>query len=100
MLIISRNHDMYTYADPLGDVSEQKVWPKDTSGMAIASLVLGLLSFCLMLLTGIPAIILGALSLRANKRSDGDMRNSALRLEFTIERLNCYVPVFQRKLVH
>jgi hypothetical protein len=37
--------------------------------MAIASLVLGLLSFCLSFFTGIPAIILGLLSLRAIKRS-------------------------------
>jgi len=57
-------------ADPLGDVSEQKEWPRRTSGMAIASLTLGLFSFCLSVLTGIPAIILGALSLRAIKRSD------------------------------
>ena len=57
--------------DPLGDVSEQKEWPGRISRMAIASLVLGLLSFCLSLFTGIPAIILGALSLRAIKRSGG-----------------------------
>jgi hypothetical protein len=69
--LISRNHDMSLSADPPGDVSEPKQSSRATSGIAIASLVLGLVSFCLSVLTGIPAIILGARSLRAIKRSGG-----------------------------
>jgi prepilin-type processing-associated H-X9-DG protein len=58
-------------ADPLGDSAEQQTSPMRTSGVAIASLVLGRLSFCLSVLTGIPAVILGAGSLSAIKRSGG-----------------------------
>lgn len=67
-------------ADPLGDVSEQKKWPTRTSGTAIAGLVLGLLSFCLSVFTGIPAIILGALSLRAIKRSGGRVSGKGMAI--------------------
>jgi hypothetical protein len=42
-----------------------------TSGMAIASLVLGLMSLLCSLFTGIPAIILGVLGLRDVERSQG-----------------------------
>jgi prepilin-type processing-associated H-X9-DG protein len=78
--MISGNHDMSRPADPLGDVSEQKEWPRRTGRMAIASLVLGLLSFCLSLFTGIPAIILGALSLRAIKRSGGGVSGKGMAI--------------------
>ena len=67
-------------ADSLGDVSEQKEWPTRTSRMAIASLVLGLLSFCLSVFTGIPAIILGPLSLRAIKRSGGRISGKGMAI--------------------
>ena len=40
-----------------------------TSGKAITSLLLGLLSFCLALLTGIPAIIVGLLALKDISRN-------------------------------
>ena len=42
-----------------------------TSGAAVASLVLGLLSFCMTLLTGIPAIILGIIGLNRINKSQG-----------------------------
>jgi hypothetical protein len=71
---------MSRHADPLGDVSEQKKWPRRTSGSAIASLVLGLLSFCVSMVTGIPAIILGALSLRAIKRSGGRVSGKGMAI--------------------
>ena len=48
--------------------------------MAIASLVLGLLSFCLSVFTGIPAIILGPLSLRAIKRSGGRVSGKGMAI--------------------
>ncbi len=37
--------------------------PERTSGLAVASLILGLLSFCLNVLAGIPALILGIVAL-------------------------------------
>lgn len=44
----------------------------DDNGLAIASLVLGILSFCgFFLFTGIPAIITGALSLRKGQKERG-----------------------------
>jgi hypothetical protein len=45
--------------------------PTGTSGKAVAALVLGMLSLCLSFLTGIPAVILGVLSLNEIKRSRG-----------------------------
>jgi prepilin-type processing-associated H-X9-DG protein len=45
--------------------------PVATSGKAIASLVLGLLSCCFSILAGIPALILGGLSLGDINRSGG-----------------------------
>lgn len=51
-----------------------------TSGMAVASLVLGLLSFCLTVLAGIPAIILGILGLVAINSSDGRLRGRGLAI--------------------
>jgi prepilin-type processing-associated H-X9-DG protein len=77
---VLRNHDMSRPADPLGAVSEQKEWPVRTSRMAIASLALGLLSFFLSLLTAIPAIILGALSLRAISRSGGRVSGKGMAI--------------------
>jgi hypothetical protein len=49
-----------------------------TSGKAIASLVFGLLSFCLWVFAAVPAFILGALSLRDIKRSDGRLKGREL----------------------
>jgi hypothetical protein len=80
LFMISGNHDMSRPADPLGDVSDQNKWPTRTSGMAIASIVLGLLSFCLSLFTGIPAIILGALSRREIERSGGRVAGKGMAI--------------------
>jgi hypothetical protein len=49
-----------------------------TSGKAIASLVLGLLSLLFCLLTGIPAIILGALAISSINRSRGELTGKGM----------------------
>ena len=51
-----------------------------TSGKAIASLVLGLLSFCFSILAGIPAIFCGLQGLRQIKRSDGRVTGKGLAI--------------------
>jgi hypothetical protein len=51
-----------------------------TSGKAIASLVLGLLSLVCMVFTGIPAIILGCLGLSEINRSRGLLRGSGMAI--------------------
>jgi type II secretory pathway pseudopilin PulG len=48
------------------------------SGKAVWSLVLGLLSFLLLCLTGVPAIILGALALGDIRRNPGQLKGSGL----------------------
>jgi hypothetical protein len=45
-----------------------------TSGMAVASLVLGILSFCTSALTGLPAMLLGLIGLFAISGSGGRLR--------------------------
>ena len=52
--------------------------PPETSGMAIASFVCGLFSFVTCVLTGIPAIILGIISLGKINRSGGALKGSGL----------------------
>ena len=52
--------------------------PPAASGMAIASTILGVLSLFCSLVTAIPAIILGALGLRAIKRSEGRLGGKGL----------------------
>jgi hypothetical protein len=54
--------------------------PAVTSGKAVASLVLGFLSFCTLLLTGIPAIVLGALALRDVGRGRGRVKGQGLAI--------------------
>jgi prepilin-type processing-associated H-X9-DG protein len=49
-----------------------------TSGKATASLVLGVLSFCLWILAGIPAIVLGILGLRDIERSRGALKGRGI----------------------
>ena len=49
-----------------------------TDGKAIASLILGLLSFILSVLTGIPAIVLGHTSLSEIRRSNGRLRGRGM----------------------
>jgi hypothetical protein len=52
--------------------------PAGTSAAAVVSLVLGILSPCLLFLTGLPAIILGIVSLRAIGRSGGRLGGRGL----------------------
>lgn len=52
----------------------------ETCGKAIASLVLGLFSFCLFVLTGVPAIILGVLGLNEINQSKGRKRGKGLAI--------------------
>src|SRR5262245_49312472 len=54
--------------------------PKGTSRKAVASLVLGLLSFLCTILTGLPAIILGIVSLRDIERSYGRLTGRGLAI--------------------
>src|SRR4051794_29116581 len=55
--------------------------PATTSGMAIGSAILGVLSlFLCSVITGIPAIIFGALGLRAIGRSDGRLQGKGLAI--------------------
>ena len=49
-----------------------------TSGKAIASVILGVTSFACILFTGIPAIILGALSLSEIERSKGRLKGKGM----------------------
>jgi len=51
-----------------------------TSGKAIASLILGLMSFFCTLFTGIPAIILGILGLRDVNRSNGRVKGQGMAI--------------------
>jgi hypothetical protein len=52
--------------------------PEGTSTAAVFSLVLGILSLCLLFLAGIPAIILGVVGLRAVSRSGGRLGGRGL----------------------
>ena len=52
--------------------------PNTVNQKAVASLVLGLLSFCLLFLTAIPAIILGMLAIAQIRASQGRERGHAL----------------------
>jgi prepilin-type processing-associated H-X9-DG protein len=54
--------------------------PPATSGKAVASLVLGLLSFFLMFFTGIPALILGAMGLGEIGRSKGRLTGRGMAI--------------------
>jgi hypothetical protein len=72
-----------TVAEDSGDLEPgpAKGGPPWTSGMAIASLVLGICSFlCLGFLTGIPAIILGALGLVKIEQSRGDLKGKGMAI--------------------
>ena len=54
--------------------------PAVTSGKAVASLVLGFLSFCLLLFAGIPAAILAGLALGEVKRGRGRVKGQGLAI--------------------
>lgn len=51
--------------------------PPASSGKAVASLVLGLISFCALIFTGIPAIVLGFMALTDIKKSGGRLTGQA-----------------------
>ncbi|MCA9239100.1 MAG: DUF1559 domain-containing protein [Planctomycetales bacterium] len=55
--------------NPFEDPQQPPAGPPRTSGKAVASLVLGICSFFFSILTGLPAIILGALALGDIKRN-------------------------------
>jgi hypothetical protein len=59
---------------------EPKPVSQSASGKAIASLVLGIASFCLMFITGLPAILLGALALMDISRSGGKRGGTGLAI--------------------
>jgi prepilin-type processing-associated H-X9-DG protein len=63
-------------ADEPGDYAA----PAVTSGKAVASLVLGVLSFCALFLAGVPAIIFGALALRDVGRGRGRVKGQGLAI--------------------
>ncbi len=69
-------HAMNPYDSPQ-ELSQE---PPRTSGMAIASLVLGILSFLFTILAGIPAIILGILALRKIERNRATLAGSGLAI--------------------
>jgi hypothetical protein len=66
--------------EALDDEDDVAPRPVRTSGKAIASLVLGILSLGFSLLSGIPAIVLGALGLRDIGRSQGRMGGTGLAI--------------------
>jgi prepilin-type processing-associated H-X9-DG protein len=72
-LIVPKSENPYAAAELAGDLRPGFQPPQQpaTSGKAIASLVLGLVSFACSILTGIPAIILGILGLQDIKLSRG-----------------------------
>ena len=51
-----------------------------TSGMAIASLILGICSFCAGIFTSLPGIILGIISLGKIKKSNGQLKGRGLAI--------------------
>jgi hypothetical protein len=63
---------------PYGSAANQE--PSKTSGVAIASLVLGLFSFLTCLFTGLPAIALGIVSLVNINNSGGRLRGRGLAI--------------------
>jgi len=54
--------------------------PQRTSGMAISSFVLGLMSFCMCIFTGVPAIVLGVMGLSRINASPGLLRGRNLAI--------------------
>jgi prepilin-type processing-associated H-X9-DG protein len=68
------------YLAPVKDAGPAYGEPPRTSGMAIASLVLGICSFFCTVITGIPAIILGCISLSTIGRSRGAVTGQGLAI--------------------
>jgi hypothetical protein len=73
-------YDDYNQAPQPGGYQEQphERGPRGSSGKALASLLLGLASFCGMCFTGVPAIVLGFMSLGDIKRSQGRMTGGGM----------------------
>ena len=65
---------------PLNPVLFENSYTTTTSGKAIASLVLGLISFACFLFTGIPAIILGAMGLSDISHSKGRVEGKGMAI--------------------
>ena len=65
---------------PMGQTAGYADQPPQTSGLAIASLVLGLCSFLLGFLTGLPALICGHLSLNQIKKSGGIIKGRGMAI--------------------
>ena len=62
------------------DLAPVQGLPPETSGKAIASLVLGLCSFVCTFVTGIPAVILGALGLVDIERGRGRVKGKGMAI--------------------
>lgn len=65
-----------------------------TSGLAITSLVLGILSFCTFFITAIPAIILGIIGIFKIKKSAGQLKGKGLAIAgITISAISIFLAV-------
>ena len=70
-------------SQPLSSVEPQPAAaaePPKTSGMAITSLVLGACGFCLGILTALPSLILGIISLGKINNSNGQLKGRGLAI--------------------
>jgi hypothetical protein len=63
-----------------GDEAAPAAGPAVTSGKAVVSLVLGVLSFCTLLLAGLPAALLGFLALNDIKKGRGRVKGKGLAI--------------------
>lgn len=66
--------------DEESDEDRRRAGAPTTSGKAVVALVLGLASFCLWFLTGIPALILGFLGLKDINQSGGRLTGKGLAI--------------------
>lgn len=66
--------------DDWEDEPRRRRRPGKTSGLAIAALVLGLLSFCASALTGLPAVVLGVIGLISISQSEGRRSGKGLAI--------------------
>ncbi len=58
----------------------QPVYPPQTSGLAITSMVLGICSFFCWIMTGLPAVVLGIVALRKINRSQGRLTGQGMAI--------------------
>jgi hypothetical protein len=73
-----RDYDDRDYDDDRGRRRSRDRGPARTSGKAVGSLVFGFLSFCLSVLAGIPAIVLGLMGLGDVNRGGGQVSGRGL----------------------